>query len=374
MKKAIIITSSIIILLAIALSLHLLNGCQKIENIPENKIQNAMVSLCFIEGNTNSYLDGVNVTITDNENYCENMIVDSILNIELDPGIYQISAEKTGFLMNSETLEVPKKDCESCGMICTKQCELFRYLIDEEIGPNGGILKWENNKNFISLKIPPGALVDNERISFSEITNLSDPLIYNGTQYPRIFATSNHIQFRKPVELEISMNLENVDSVYLVDNPAAPIEKILGVIDPANHLCRFKLNHFSTWQVMTVGNIMYRYKIDDKGKKEITRTICIPNPGSVNYNVKPTVITYKGIFKKSFIGKSGTITCKPTSTDPKKGVQIIVYATNVHVILEEETKNKKKPWKTLIDTSFVSGDKVTKDCNICDLPNYGGGQ
>lgn len=178
MKKTIIVASSITLLLAIALSMYLLNGCQK--NVEPIKLKTQIdVSSYVLNSKT---FEGINAAeISVDGTVAATTIADGKFTITgLEPGTYLISAVKTGFSKGKYELTVEADGAKLPEFILK---ELSPPVI---IGPTGGsaeALK-SSGEQVAELIIPTGELSGNKEIS---VTNLV------GNEVPKILESSNKL-------------------------------------------------------------------------------------------------------------------------------------------------------------------------------------
>jgi hypothetical protein len=178
MKRIIIIASTTILLIAIALSMYLLNGCQK--NVDPIKLKTQIDVSSYVR-NSETF-EGINaVEITVDGEVVATTNTDGKFTIStLDPGDYLITATKNGYSKGSYNLKVEESGAKLPEFVLK---ELSEPVI---IGVSGGSAEAlrASGEQAAVLVIPAGELSSEKQVSATSLV---------GNEVPKILSANNKL-------------------------------------------------------------------------------------------------------------------------------------------------------------------------------------
>ncbi len=269
MKKTIIVASSIILLLAIALSLYLLNGCQK--NVEPIELATPYI----ISGKVVDYrsclpISDVTIVCLDKKTTTNSEGIYNLYFNELPKGFTKISAKKDGYPVG--TTIITEAYYSSVNTIA-----LVPPAISKTIDINGGSISVHNSESIdasqkIEVLFPKGALNENTTVSLTQLEGIYVPdisprktlgLLNVATVClePSGLKLNKNTTITFPLPMKIYKGALLDLLIYNEHSLSWEISSIKAIVDTSGTQAIAEINHFSTYSIGIKGN--YTEEISD---------------------------------------------------------------------------------------------------------------
>ena len=269
MKKPIIITFSAIFLLAVMLSIYLLNGCQK--NVePVELITAYVVSGKVVDDKTSLPLADVIITCLEKSTTTNSDGIYTFYFEEFPDDFIKISAKKDGYPVGTTIIS-------SASYSSVNTIRLMPPAISKTIDDTGGSLSIGNTESIdesqkIEVIFPEGALNNSTEISMTPLEGIAIPDISPRKTLGLLNAATVSLEpsgltlnqnatasFPLPMKMDPGTELELL--LYDEDNLTWGKSGIMATVDATGSIAEAEITHFSTYSIGIEGD--YTEEIGD---------------------------------------------------------------------------------------------------------------